>query len=185
MDYRDSNLFHVLEDTVRKQNAWKLGLVQPASRPPSPGPASAAGSAQNSRRSSYAGGGGGGGGGVAGGGGEGPELARVHSTSRRVSYAGEAPLDGDVNSRATPLSRVTPSPCGNRHYHGRQPRSCTFVRPMCPQLHTLDPPLRLQVLALPRTPLFCLCACRLLTPPLPYSRRHRRPPQPTAFTAAA
>ncbi|GAX72591.1 hypothetical protein CEUSTIGMA_g47.t1 [Chlamydomonas eustigma] len=29
MDYRDSDLFHTLEDTLRKQNAWKLGLTAP------------------------------------------------------------------------------------------------------------------------------------------------------------
>lgn len=33
MDYRDSDLFHLLEDTVRRQNAWALGLAEPA--PPS------------------------------------------------------------------------------------------------------------------------------------------------------
>ena len=33
----------------------------------------------------------------------------------------------------------TPPPCGIRHYHGRQPRSCTFVYPMCPQLHFRSP----------------------------------------------
>ncbi len=32
MDYRDSDLFHTLEDTVRKQNAWKLGLAQPTAK---------------------------------------------------------------------------------------------------------------------------------------------------------
>ena len=34
MDYRDSDLFHVLEDLLRKQNAWKLGLVQPSASKP-------------------------------------------------------------------------------------------------------------------------------------------------------
>ncbi|KAL6762514.1 hypothetical protein V8C86DRAFT_2518926 [Haematococcus lacustris] len=41
MDYRDSALFHTLEDSVRRQNAVALGLAnlpQPTSRPASPAP---------------------------------------------------------------------------------------------------------------------------------------------------
>ncbi|GFR51407.1 hypothetical protein Agub_g13845, partial [Astrephomene gubernaculifera] len=34
MDYRDSDLFHTLEDVVRKNNAWKLGFKQPADKLP-------------------------------------------------------------------------------------------------------------------------------------------------------
>ncbi|KAG2498371.1 hypothetical protein HYH03_003630 [Edaphochlamys debaryana] len=32
MDYRDSDLFHTLEDVLRKNNAWKLGLTEPAEK---------------------------------------------------------------------------------------------------------------------------------------------------------
>ncbi|EFJ51585.1 hypothetical protein VOLCADRAFT_87753 [Volvox carteri f. nagariensis] len=32
MDYRDSDLFHMLEDILRKNNAWKLGLKAPSDK---------------------------------------------------------------------------------------------------------------------------------------------------------
>ncbi len=51
MDYRDSDLFHTLEDTVKKQNAWKLGLTEPVSPTVTPG----SGSQTSSPRASHAG----------------------------------------------------------------------------------------------------------------------------------
>ena len=37
MDFRDSDLFHAVEDAVRHQNAWKLGIAEPVYELPNQG----------------------------------------------------------------------------------------------------------------------------------------------------